>query len=378
MSTQLAAASQHGATQMALLNERDAEIADLNGLVERLRTRIQEQVKQLEQLPAGMPGMNAFPTSNGGYSSAAAGVGLLPDGQIRARWTNLRWQIRQCVEARLAALPSSTAPIPVVPERTAFLSRLTPGYEQFLRSRKGSVSLVEAAIWTVLADSVFSGARRTSPMCWAARWSAPLAKLNDSMLHNRPNDPAFHHWRVQTAIFMRGLKDGPEGEQQQQQQQQQATVPYVEAVVRQLEAEVGVLLALGTGGPSASGDANGAPSSHAESPSPLPASSSASVSAVRRKLYEVVAEAIELDADLCQQRPWYFVHYPTSSSEKRYGMAFDAREMENVAATAELPFSGTGVDSSETSTGFSATITTNGSQHAQDEAYFETMGTRAS
>ncbi|CAK7222236.1 hypothetical protein SBRCBS47491_004797 [Sporothrix bragantina] len=368
LSTQLAAAHQQSAGQIALLHERDAEIAELSGLVERLRTRIQEQVKQLEQVPAGLSGTNSFPGFNG---HSAAGVGLLPDGQIRARWKSLRWQIRQCVEARLAALPSSTASMPVSPERAPFLRRLTPDYERFLRSRKGSVSLVEAAIWTVLAENVFSDARRASHMCWAARWSAPLAKINDNMLHSRPNDPAYHHWRVQTAIFVRSLEEKTDSDQQQQQS---VAAPYVEAVVRQLEVEVGVLLALGTGGPSSSEDANGGPTGHAEPSSPSPTASSSSSCVLRRQLYDVVAEAIGLDADLCQQRPWYYVHYPTTNSGHRYGMPFDTREMENVAAMADSSSSGMGSGGSETNIGLppsahsnSNSAVSNSSQHAQDD-----------
>ncbi|CAK7221493.1 hypothetical protein SEUCBS140593_004588 [Sporothrix eucalyptigena] len=365
LSSQLAAAHQQSASQIAILHERDAQIVELNGLVERLRTRIQEQVKQLEQVPAGISGVNSFPGLNG---YASGGVGQLPDGQIRSRWKSLRWQIRQCVEARLTALPSSTS-TPVSPERAPFLRRLTPDYDKFLNSRKGSVYLVEAAIWAVLADNVFSDARQSSRMCWAARWSAPLAKMNDNMLHNRPNDPAFHQWRVQTAVFVRSLEEKGDGEQPSS-----VTAPYVEAVVRQLEVEVGVLLALGTSGPSGAEDSNGGPTGHGESSTSSPTSSTSSSSVLRRQLFDVVAEAIGLDADLCQQRPWYYVHYPTSSSGHRYGMPFDAQEMENVAATGELGGSSGIGGGSETNIGLSASAHSNNnsvastnSQHGQDD-----------
>lgn len=175
LTRQLAAAREQSARQIALLHDRDAEFADLSSLVERLRTRIQEQVRQLEQMPAAFTGKN---TVSGLAGYAAGGVGLLPDGQIRDRWKNLQWQIRQCVDARLAALPSSTTLGPVRPEQVPFLRRLTPDYGKFLRSRQGSASLVEAAVWTMLADNIFSGARRTSRMCWAAPWSTHLVKMS--------------------------------------------------------------------------------------------------------------------------------------------------------------------------------------------------------
>lgn len=108
--------------------------------------------------------------------------------------------------------------------------------------------------------------------------------------------------------------------------------------MRQLEAEVGILLALGTGGPSGVEDASSVgPTGHRDTPSPSspPPSSSSSSSILRRQLSDVVAEAIGLDADLCQQRAWFYVHFPSSTSGHRYGMPFDAREMESVTVTSE-------------------------------------------
>lgn len=155
-----------------------------------------------------------------------------------------------------------------------------------------------------------------------------LSPPDDNMLYSRSADPAFHQWRLQTAVFIRSLNATADGEQQQS-----VAAPYVEAVVRQLEAEVGVLLALGTGGPSGVEDGGVAAGGSSDPPPPSPTSTSSSSSTLRRQLFDVVAEAIGLDADLCQQRAWYYVQYPTSTSGQRYGMPFDATEMETVSAS---------------------------------------------
>ncbi len=174
LSSQLAAIHQQSASQIALLHERDARVVELEALVKRLRTRIQEQVKQLEQLPAGLPGLNGVIS---GTVVSSGSIGQLPDSEIRNRWKGLRWQISQCVEARMAVLPSSIAG-PVPADRAPFLRRLTPEYERYLGSRAGSVHLIEAAIWTVLAENVFSGARRAGQMFWAAQWANSVSKFS--------------------------------------------------------------------------------------------------------------------------------------------------------------------------------------------------------
>ncbi len=133
------------------------------------------------------------------------------------------------------------------------------------------------------------------------------------MLYTRAADPEYHQWRAQTAAFVHGTNDPDE--------QRAAVLTHVETVVRQLEVEVGVLMALGTG--SGSNDGKGAAISTGGDASAV----------LHRQLSEVVHEAIAMDAMLWQQHPWFYVHYPMSSSGHRFDVAYNAEEMEPVSAS---------------------------------------------
>src|SRR3569833_1133719 len=109
----------------------------------------------------------------------SGGVGLLPDTEIKARWTGLGWDIRQCVDHYMRE------PAQISVEVLDHLRHLTPYYKHFLSDRQSACLLAEGVIWHQLAHDVFAREKALSWMLWAGQHSKHLTKLGASSVLRR-------------------------------------------------------------------------------------------------------------------------------------------------------------------------------------------------
>ncbi|KAH8202587.1 hypothetical protein TruAng_003298 [Truncatella angustata] len=210
------------------------------------------------------------------------GIGLLPDSDITGRWRQLCWTMRQLVSSNIVVLSSYPDQ---QDNRFAILKKITPTYTVFLRSKSDFVDLVQAVIWDHLANNVFASRNCSSWACWSGKCFDQLKALTDSISHGHRQDGHFHLWRSQTATLFSMYADPTE------------VSGYAQELVGHIEKDLKYLLNNWDTG-------------------------------LRKHMANLVGEAIQFDADLCQQRAWWFCEYPgVTDRRNRYDIPFQSVSM---------------------------------------------------
>jgi hypothetical protein len=286
--------------------EQQLAIRTLEGSLEAERQRAEDAEERVEELKDILAEHARPRDSTGAGALGGVGVNFLPDQEISQRWNQLDWKIRQCVD-KYAAPPRSLLKSSSQEDLFSGLRQLTPSYSVYLRDKGMCRRLAEAAIWSVLARDVFAKSHQTSWMFWAGKFSGTLRSIGefgvfslcswgrladksdpiigDDHFKAGKDDGAFHQWRVHTAAYLSAYAD------------QNAERAHAETLVSKMEDMLKYVLMHGG----------------REHP--------------RVRLREIVIAAIQLDAELSQQRAWWYCHYPNTDQQNRYEIPFDPAAM---------------------------------------------------
>ncbi|KAI1871174.1 uncharacterized protein JN550_004619 [Neoarthrinium moseri] len=287
--------------QSMALKDLEKVIEELEGQNKELKRQIQEkgatetslkhieehylaQIAELEQSNEWLRNKvseQALPTGR----QAIPGVGLLPDSDITERWRKLSWNMRQHVSSNVV-MPSK---YPVYGEsRLAVLNKITPTYTLFLRSKNDRIDLAQAVIWDYLANYVFASRTCSSWGYGSGKFSDQLKPMTDSVSAGHRQDRNFHLWRSQTAALLASYAK-PDDVQS-----------HARKLVEDIEKDLKHLLQNWG-------------------------------SCLRKQLFGLVMDAIQLDVELSQQKSWWFCEYPGVSDRRhRYDIEFQGGLMKAV------------------------------------------------